>query len=146
MLPLAGVYVAAGEITPMPKCAIFADTQDEPQSVYTWLDWLEKQLPFPVHRVTRGKLSERCLETSFSKKNQCVSFSSIPAFLKTEAGTVSLIPRQCTRDFKIHVKHAPFARESFDRKLVCDPAQLGIRCCDRSSENLASLFPSDIPT
>lgn len=43
-----------GEITPMPDAAIFADTQAEPQSVYKWLDWLEMQLPFPVHRVTKG--------------------------------------------------------------------------------------------
>ena len=44
------------------------------------------------------------------------------------------------------IKHATSARESLDRKLVYDPAQLGIRCCDCSSEYLASLFPSDIPT
>jgi len=36
------LMAAAGEITPMPTAAIFADTQDEPASVYRWLDWLEK--------------------------------------------------------------------------------------------------------
>jgi 3'-phosphoadenosine 5'-phosphosulfate sulfotransferase (PAPS reductase)/FAD synthetase len=46
------LMAARGEIGPMPKAAIFADTQAEPESVYRWLDWLEKQLPFPVHRVT----------------------------------------------------------------------------------------------
>lgn len=45
------LMAAAGEITPMPDCAIFADTQAEPKSVYKWLDWLEGQLPFPVIRV-----------------------------------------------------------------------------------------------
>jgi 3'-phosphoadenosine 5'-phosphosulfate sulfotransferase (PAPS reductase)/FAD synthetase len=49
------LMAAAGEVTPMPAAAIFADTQDEPASVYRWLDWLEKQLPFPVYRVTAGK-------------------------------------------------------------------------------------------
>ena len=44
-----------GEITPMPDYAIFADTQDEPASVYKWLDWLESKLTFPLVRVTRGK-------------------------------------------------------------------------------------------
>ena len=46
------LMAAAGEITPMPTCAIFADTQDEPASVYKWLDWLEPKLPFPslIHR------------------------------------------------------------------------------------------------
>ncbi len=42
------LMAAAGEVSPMPTAAIFADTQDEPASVYKWLDWLEKQLPFPV--------------------------------------------------------------------------------------------------
>lgn len=50
------LMAAHGKITPMPHAAIFADTQAEPESVYRWLDWLEKQLPFPVHRVTAGSL------------------------------------------------------------------------------------------
>jgi len=32
------LMAAKGEITPMPDCAIFADTQAEPQSVYdSWI-------------------------------------------------------------------------------------------------------------
>lgn len=63
------LMAAHGEITPMPDCAIFADTQAEPKSVYTWLDWLEKQLPFPVHRVTRGDLAADGLRVIRSKKS-----------------------------------------------------------------------------
>jgi len=48
------LMAAHGEIHPMPDCAVFADTQVEPQSVYRWLDWLEKQLPFPVHGSQGG--------------------------------------------------------------------------------------------
>lgn len=48
------LMAAKGQITPMPDYAIFADTQAEPDHLYFWLDWLEKQLPFPVIRVTRG--------------------------------------------------------------------------------------------
>ena len=44
------LMAARGEITPMPACAIFADTGAEPQRVYDYLDWLEEELPFPVHR------------------------------------------------------------------------------------------------
>jgi len=33
------LMAAHGEITPMPDCAIFADTQAEPKVVYTWLSW-----------------------------------------------------------------------------------------------------------
>jgi hypothetical protein len=92
------LMAAHGEITPMPKCAIFADTQDEPQSVYTWLDWLEKQLPFPVHRVTAGKLSEKSTRSYFSDRNQKLTVSGIPAF--GDKGRI-IFPRQCTSDFKV---------------------------------------------
>ena len=38
--------------------AIFADTQNEGDGTYKWLDYLEKQLTFPVIRVTWGNLQE----------------------------------------------------------------------------------------
>lgn len=95
------LMAAAGEITPMPVAAIFADTQDEPASVYTWLDWLEKQLPFPIIRVTKGKLSTRVTTPYYSQKNHKVTTGSIPAFILNPDGSGSIMPRQCTRDFKI---------------------------------------------
>ena len=55
------LMAACGEITPMPKCAIFADTQDEPRAVYDWLKWIVQKLPFTVYQVTAGKLSENLL-------------------------------------------------------------------------------------
>ena len=36
------LIAAHGEIGPMPDCAIFADTQWEPQIIYDHLNWLEK--------------------------------------------------------------------------------------------------------
>lgn len=96
------LMAAAGEITPMPKCAIFADTQVEPKSVYIWLDWLEKQLPFPVYRVTRGSLIDECMRTPTSKKTGLVySKASIPAFLKHHDGKLGMLGRKCTTDFKV---------------------------------------------
>ncbi len=90
------LMAAHGEITPMPKCAIFADTQDEPKSVYTWLDWLEKQLPFQVHRVTRGKLSDVLLRrVSLSQTSK--RYIAIPSF--GDRGGMNR--RQCTREFKV---------------------------------------------
>jgi hypothetical protein len=61
------LMAAHGEITPMPECAIFADTGDEPASVYTWLDWLKNQLPFPVIRTKKGTLSADALRVRTSK-------------------------------------------------------------------------------
>ncbi len=92
------LMAAHGEITPMPKCSIFADTQDEPQSVYVWLDWLEKQLPFPAHRVTAGKLSDVLLRKTFLGKSGKRSIS-IPSY--GDRGGMSM--RQCTREFKVDV-------------------------------------------
>ncbi len=95
------LMAACGEITPMPRAAIFADTQAEPKSVYTWLDWLDKQLPFPVYRVSKGSLEKNCLSVKFSEKNKRLSFSGIPAYIRQPDGSAGLAPRQCTRDFKI---------------------------------------------
>lgn len=95
------LMAAAGEITPMPTCAIFADTQAEPKSVYTWLDWLEKQLPFPVVRVSKGSLAAKVTTPYYSEKNKKMTTSGIPAFIRKVDGGLSIMPRQCTRDFKI---------------------------------------------
>jgi hypothetical protein len=88
------LMAARGEIGPMPDCAIFADTQWEPRNVYAWLDWLETQLPFPVHRVTVGSVRESAL----TKRNSTGgSFSSVPYF--TVGGGMGR--RQCTNEYKI---------------------------------------------
>lgn len=96
------LMAAAGEITPMPDCAIFADTQAEPKSVYTWLDWLEKQLPFPVHRVTKGSLEEDDLKIRVSSKSgKRYMKGSIPAFVLNPDRSTGLLGRKCTEDYKI---------------------------------------------
>ena len=46
------LMAAHGEITPMPDCAIFADTGWEPKVVYEHLERLMAMLPFPVSRLT----------------------------------------------------------------------------------------------
>lgn len=98
------LMAAAGEITPMPTCAIFADTQAEPPSVYKWLDWLEKQLPFPVHRVTRGSLTEAVTTVrKVNGANRYWVYSGIPAYIKTNGENGGLLSRQCTYDYKIKV-------------------------------------------
>jgi len=97
------LMAAAGEITPMPVAAVFADTQAEPQSVYRWLDWLEKQLPFPVHRVTRGNLTRESLtirEFEHDASRHWVK-SLIPAFIKNPDGTKGIMGRQCTYSYKV---------------------------------------------
>jgi len=50
------LMAAKGEVTPMPDFAIFADTQSEPESVYKWLDWLEKQRECAVCKALGNRL------------------------------------------------------------------------------------------
>lgn len=99
---LALMY-ATGELEPMPKAAIFADTQAEPASVYKWLDWLEKQLPFPVHRVTFRSLQQEVLTMRTTEDGRLYSRSDVPIYtLNVETGQKGAIPnRSCTRDYKI---------------------------------------------
>lgn len=91
-----------GEVTPMPDGAIFADTQAEPASVYRWLEWLEKQLPFPVHRVSRGDLTQESLIIRQRKDGTGLwSKSLVPAFIENQDGTRGIMGRQCTYSYKV---------------------------------------------
>lgn len=96
------LMAAHGEITPMPSCAIFADTQDEPIGVYGWLDWLERHLPFPVHRVTKGRLSDEVVRIVKSRKSGLRYMKGmIPAFVQNLDGSIGLLGRKCTETYKI---------------------------------------------
>ncbi len=90
------LMAAAGEITPMPHAAVFADTQAEPAHVYTWLDWLEQQLPFPVYRVTRGNLRDDITNAASLPR-----FASPPFFTTNLTGREGVLWRQCTREYKV---------------------------------------------
>ena len=94
---------AKGEIGEMPDFAVFADTQAEPKEVYQWLDWLEKQLPFPVYRVTRGSLTEESLRVRRSgRSNKNYLRRLIPLFgIMPDGKKTAAIGRKCTADYKI---------------------------------------------
>ncbi len=99
------LMAAAGEVTPMPTAAIFADTQAEPARVYRWLDWLEKQLPFPVKRVSRGSLTKESLRIREFKDDPTRHWvkSLIPAYIANADGTRGLMGRQCTFNYKVEM-------------------------------------------
>ena len=108
------LMIAHGEV-PMVGDAIFADTQWEPRAVYEWLDWLEKQLPFPVHRVTAGSIRDGII----AKQNTTVGrFPSVPWHLRHENGDAGIGRRQCTREYKIE----PLVKAK-RRLLGCQPRQ-----------------------
>ncbi len=87
------LMAAAGEITPMPAAAVFADTGDEPLSVYLWLSHLKELLPYPVYTVMshHGKLSDNL--------NKC-DHSQIPAYFLND-GNPTIGKRQCTNHWKV---------------------------------------------
>ena len=96
------LMAAAGEISPMPRAAIFADTQAEPDSVYRWLDWLANELPFQVHRVTKGSLADAATTMRTSKQGKLYSTTDIPFFTSGPDGERGMIShRSCTADYKI---------------------------------------------
>ena len=116
------LMIAHGEI-PMVDAAIFADTQWEPRAVYEWLDWLEQQLPFPVHRVTAGNIRADIL----AKQNTTGgTFSAVPWHIRLPDGTKTIGRRQCTREYKLQ----PLLREK--RRLLGYPprARIPIGSCE----------------
>ena len=85
--------------------AIFADTHAEPASVYKHLDWLEGVLPYPVHRVSKGNLTEESLRI---RKRQSGAGhwvkSLLPVYtLETEGveRKEGHVGRACTYDYKV---------------------------------------------
>ena len=99
----------AGE-APVPDHAIFADTGAEPQSVYDYLDWLETQVSFPVHRVKEGDGLTVALERSAKEGTRVANppfYAKLPE--KREIGgeliqvseKEGMLRRGCTQDYKI---------------------------------------------
>ena len=117
------LMVSEGERGPVPFCGIFADTQREPLSVYTWLSFLcgvvveytadgrpfvrpgiyqSGALKFPVHIVTQGDIGEDALRVRQRKDgNGSWVPSGVPHYSINTDGTHGHGPRQCTHDFKI---------------------------------------------
>lgn len=91
------LMAAHGEIGPMPDAAIFADTGAEPKGVYTWLDWLEKQLPFPVYRVMHKEGLTKEIERSIERGK----IGASPPWFSESKGVAVPMRRACTNEFKV---------------------------------------------
>lgn len=98
---------ATGETEHRLDAAIFADTQAEPASVYKWLDWLEAEIqrskyPYPVHRVTKGNLTDTALRMRQrpDREGQWTK-SLIPVYTLEPDGKKGHMQRACTYDYKL---------------------------------------------
>ena len=104
-----------GDIMPSFDCAIFADTQDEPQAVYNHLGWLlSLGGPFILSR-TAGKLGDDLRMGRNSTGGRC---ASIPAYTALDHlnrpakwGREGRTRRQCTREYKIDVIERAIRRD-----------------------------------
>ena len=101
------LMAAHGEITPMPECAIFADTGWEPKAVYAWLEWLETQLPFPVYRVSAGNIrndqvAKRRTPAKAGRNPKTDRFATLPYYTMARGDErEGRVKRQCTSEYKI---------------------------------------------
>jgi hypothetical protein len=91
------LMAAHGEITPMPACAIFADTGWEPKAVYDHLAWLMSPnvLPFPVRIETIGALRDRFMTGDGNR------YTAAPWHVQLANGDRAIGRRQCTQEFKL---------------------------------------------
>jgi hypothetical protein len=81
--------------------AIFADTQEEPESVYKHLIWLRSLGGPTILTDTAGKLGDDLIH---GKHGSGQRFASIPAFTSATPGqTGGMLRRQCTAEYKIDV-------------------------------------------
>jgi hypothetical protein len=98
------LMAAHGELTPMPDCAIFADTGWEPAKVYEHLRWLMSAnvLPYPVEIVSQGNI-----RTDIDKLAKGESIrgqgraATAPFFVAGKDGIAAPLRRQCTGHYKI---------------------------------------------
>jgi hypothetical protein len=87
--------------------AIFADTQEEPDAVYTHLEWLKGQSDVPILIDTAGKIGDDLLRGTNSTGQP---FASIPAFTR-QNDKVGQARRQCTNEYKVRVVERVIRRQ-----------------------------------
>ena len=90
------IMAAKGELKPKVDAAIFADTGAEPDEVYEQLEWLKKELPFPVYTVQHGAGLTKDLESAVINGTRV---AAPPLYTNEE--NAPPIKRTCTFEYKI---------------------------------------------
>lgn len=136
-----------GEITPMPKAAIFGDTQWEPAKVNDWFAYLRSNIRnFPVLGATQGNLGKDCLRVRRSKRSGKVYLAvSIPLFVKNEDGSRGILGRKCTRDYKITVVAREVKKDLGLKRVRKDSGILAITWVGISLDEADRQAPCKIP-
>lgn len=91
-----------GDLPPL-DAAIFADTGNEPASVYRHLEWLTAELVaggVKLHTVTAGNLGADT-ERAWRGETEFVTNSNPPFYTTNAQGKPVVIRRKCTLDYKV---------------------------------------------
>ena len=108
----------AGELGPKPDYAVFADTGWEPTSVYDTIDWLDKEVDFPILRTSNGRSLREDVLNGVNAQGQ--PWMTLPVYLLNRNGKEAGINwRQCTKNYKIDP-----IRKEVQRQLGVKPRQL----------------------
>lgn len=117
------LMAAAGELDDVlpsrPQLAIFADTGWEPSAVYDWLEYLTEAVAGRVEivRVQHGNIREDSLTVRTSKKSgNTYANAGIPFFVRNPDGSAGIMPRRCTRTYKIEPIHRELRRRGYGPK------------------------------
>jgi hypothetical protein len=102
---IAIACMVRGGLLPKPDVAIFADTEDERQETYDWLEFMRPLLPCELRIVSagRGSLRDHVRGKIKAKKR----LDKPPLWTLGKDGKEAPIGRDCTREFKI----VPIRRE-----------------------------------
>lgn len=115
------VEMVAEKELPPPDIIIFADTGDEPDYVYKHIDYLRNRLAgvnVELVTVSAGNIVKNILENA----NR---FAAIPVY-SVQGNHVSMLRRQCTREFKI-IPIEKFARQEMLWRGLATKTKAGIR-------------------
>lgn len=99
-----------------PAVAVFADTQDEPDEVMEWLPMLRMEAHragIEIIEATAGDLRHDVMECAAGRQSRA---SNPPLFVRDENGEKQMIPRNCTRDYKLRVVRGALRRVGYGPK------------------------------
>jgi hypothetical protein len=102
-----------GEIAPI-DCAIFADLNEEPKSVYRHMAWLKSLNGPTIHVIDAGSLGDDLRQ---GRNSSAGRVASIPAYTAAVEGQpLGKVRRQCTSEYKIAPLERFMRRELFGLK------------------------------
>lgn len=112
--------------------AIFADTGWEPKAVYEHLERLKSYGGIEIMTVSKGNLRDDALRSIYGER-----FAPMPLFTKDGMNKVSMLRRQCTREYKVEVLQKEMRRRGAHYK---DPWEVWIGISVDEAQRMKNSF------